>query len=311
MNFAYCGSPGSASERSLLACPLPAKSFPAPLPPRGARPSPRPCSDPPARPHFPSAARISNLRTKGGRGLRRPPSYPITRLEQPGRAGIPAPTCTTRPRGSGTAHRDLRPPQRGDAARPRRHLLCSPRGATSAGGGGGTPSLVATHSQLLALAEKVARMMSSKERRKYSGLILEGRRGMVPCGAVRCGAPRPARGPQSSRRRRWEPGRRRRALPGGCARGGRPARLSARPAHPGMERRAGGGPGAEAVPGAAPHRRYWGGSCRWGHPRGGTAAGTAPVPLPSLRCARGAAPPLLPRRFVMAFGVPHLGFSWG
>lgn len=34
----------------------------------------------------------------------------------------------------------------------------------------------ATHSQLLALAEKVARMMSSKERREYSGLILEGRR---------------------------------------------------------------------------------------------------------------------------------------
>lgn len=46
--------------------------------------------------------------------------------------------------------------------------------------------------------------------------------------------------------------RRRRALPGGCARGGRRARLSARPAHPGMERRAGGGPGAGVAPGAAP-----------------------------------------------------------
>lgn len=171
--------PGSAPERSPLAFPLPAKSFPAPSAPWGTRPSPRPRSDPPARPHFPSAAQISNLRTKGGRGLRRPPSYPITRLEQPARAGIPAPTCTTRPRGSGTAHRDLRPPQRSDAARPRRHLLGSPRRATSAGGGGVTPSPVATHSQLLALAEKVARMMSSKERRKYSGLILEGRRGMV------------------------------------------------------------------------------------------------------------------------------------
>lgn len=61
----------------------------------------------------------------------------------------------------------------------------APRG----GGGGGLstsasgspllpfPRPAATHSQLLALAEKVARMMSSKERRKYSGLILEGRQG--------------------------------------------------------------------------------------------------------------------------------------
>lgn len=113
VHFAYCGSLGSAPERSLLACPLPAKSFPAPLAPWGTRPSPRPCSDPPARPRFPSAAQISNLRTKGARGLRRPPSYPITRLERPGRAGIPAPTCATRPRGSGTAHRDLRPPATG------------------------------------------------------------------------------------------------------------------------------------------------------------------------------------------------------